>query len=140
MATLLPFSNEIASVLTSSGISIFSGLYQHSPSNLASSISKTVIDFIALSGIVYSSVLTAGESGSTTGILSGSMALFVAFVIPNLTFHFLTDKFCEKVACNPGKKLVFGLFLILVLFIVERYVVHPIAHSFSIHAEESHDE
>ena len=132
--TILPFSNEIANVLTSSGIAIFSGLYQHDPKTLTASVSKTLIDFAALSGIVMASIATAEESGSTTGIVQGILVLLVAFVIPNLTFHSLTAKFCGK--CKPLPKLAFGLSLIALLFVIERYVVHGIAHSFSEHHDE----
>ncbi len=135
---ILPFANEIANVMTSSGIAIFSGLYQHNPHGLAAIISKTVIDFIALSGIVMASVYTSEESGPVSGIVQGSLVLFVAFVVPNLTFHSLTEKYCGK--CNSGKKLAFGLSLIVVLFLIERFVVHKIAHSFSEHGEEDSHE
>lgn len=131
---VLPFSNEIASVLTASGIAIFSGLYQHSPSQLLPTVSKTLIDFAALSGIVMSSVQTAEEGGPVSGIVHGVLVIFVAFVIPNLTFHALTHKYCGQ--CSPGKKLAFGLGLIGLLFLVEKLVVHKISHAFV----ESHDE
>ena len=138
MASALAFSNEISSVLTSSGIAIFSGLYQHNPKGLRANISKTLIDFVALIGIVMASVNTASEIGSTAGIIQGALVLLVAFVIPNLTFHSLTDKFCGK--CKPIPKLAFGLSLIGILFLVEKYVVHGIVHSFAESHEESHDE
>lgn len=131
---VLPFSNEIASVLTASGIAIFSGLYQHSPEKLLPTVSKTLIDFAALSGIVMSSVQTAEEGGSLSGIVHGVLVIFVAFVVPNLTFHAITHKYCGK--CSPVKKLVFGLGLIGLLFLVEKLVVHNIAHSF---AEKHHE-
>jgi len=134
LVSILPFSNEISNVLTSSGIAIFSGLYQHDPKGLPATVSKTLIDFIALSGIVMASVQTSQKSGSTTAIVQGVLVLLVAFVIPNLTFHSLTQKICGK--CNAGKKLIFGFALIGILFAVERYVVHGISHSFA----ESHDE
>lgn len=133
-AQILPFSNEIASVLTASGIAIFSGLYQHSPDKLLPTVSKTLIDFAALSGIVMSSIQTAQEGGPTSGIVHGVLVIFIAFVIPNLTFHALTHKYCGK--CTPGKKLAFGLGLIGALFLVEKLVVHNISHSF---AEEHHE-
>lgn len=131
---VLPFSNEIASVLTASGIAIFSGLYQHSPDKTLPIVSKTLIDFAALSGIVMSSIYTAEEGGPISGIVHGILVIFIAFVVPNLTFHSLTHKYCGK--CSPGKKLAFGLGLIGLLFLVEKLVVHRISHSF---AEEHHE-
>jgi len=137
MSSVLPFSNEVASVLTGSGYKKFSGLYQHFPKGKAAILSKTLIDLAALSGIVISSVQTAEKSGSKVGIVQGILVLVVAFVIPNLAFDALTKKFCGK--CNSGKKLVFGLVLIGILYLVERYFVHGVAHSFAEeHETETH--
>lgn len=133
-SAILPFANEISNVLTSSGIAIFSGLYQHNPHGLVQIASKNLIDLVALSGIVMSSISVSEEYGPTSGTINGVLVLFVAFVIPNLTFHSITEKYCGK--CNAGKKLAFGLSLIVVLFLIERFVVHKIAHSFSEHGEE----
>lgn len=133
---ILPFSNEIASVLTASGMAIFSGLYQQSPDKLLPTVSKTFIDFAALSGIIMSSVYTAEEGGQVSGIVHGVLVIFIAFVVPNLTFHALTHKYCGQ--CTPVKKLLFGLGLIGLLFLVEKLVIHKISHSFSVSEHEEH--
>ena len=51
---ILPISNEIVSVLTASGVATFSSPYQHSPDKLLPTVSKMLIDFAALSGIMMS--------------------------------------------------------------------------------------
>jgi len=132
-STILPFSNEVLSVLTSSGLPIFAGLYEASPSTLRQTITKSLIDTTALSGIILAATATAAAHGSTSGAVQGIAIILVAFTLPGLTFHPLTHKFCHS--CSPSKKILFGLVLISILFLVERYVVHPIAHSYS----ESHD-
>jgi len=135
-STILPFANEVFGVLTASGLPVFAGLYESSPSTLKGTLSKTLIDAIALSGIILASTQTAANHGSTAGAVQGIAIILIAFVLPGLTFHPLTHKFCGK--CSPVGKIAFGLSLIAVLFLIERYVVHPISHSYSESHEEEH--
>ena len=123
--TILPFSNEVANVLTSSGLAIFSGLYKDVPKTRKQKISKTLIDLIALSGIILNAAHTAAKHGETAGITKGVVVILIAFVIPNLTFHTIVKKMCHR--CGKGKKLLFGLFLIAILsgleFLIDFLVV-----------------
>ena len=110
---ILPFSNEMANVLTSSGLLIFSGLYKDIPKTKKQKFSKTMIDLIALSGIILNAAHVAAKHGEKAGIIKGIIVILIAFVIPNLTFHTIVQKMCHR--CGKGKKLLFGLFLIAIL-------------------------
>ena len=136
MDQLLPFSNEIANVLTESGIPLFKNIYQSSPTKIGPTISKTFIDFVALAGIVAGSIEVAELEGSMSGTVHGVLVLFTAFVVPNLTFHSLTNKFCKKVKCNPVIKIGFGFFLIALLFVIEKTIIKKIVGNFAEHHDE----
>ena len=138
---LLPFANEIANVLTESGVLLFKGVYQAAPTKTGPIISKTIIDFLALAGIVAGSIEVAELEGPKAGTVHGALVLFAAFVVPNLTFHALTNKFCKRVKCNPAIKIAFGFFLIALLVVLEKTVIKKIVGNFAEHDdEETHEE
>ena len=64
---ILPFANEIANVLTESGVLLFKGVYQAAPTETGPIISKTLIDFVALAGIVAGSIEVAELEGPKAG-------------------------------------------------------------------------
>ena len=107
---IMPFSNEFANVLTSSGLAIFSGLYKDVPKTKKQKLSKMLIDLIALSGIILNAAHVAAKYGEVAGIAKGIIVIIVAFLIPNLTFHGIVKKFCYR--CRPWQKLVLGFLLI----------------------------
>ena len=123
--SVLPFSNEVANVLTSSGFAIFSGLYKDAPKTNKQKLSKITFDLIALVGIILNAVQVTAKHGATAGLIKGIVIIIIAFVIPNLTFHAIIEKICKR--CNHLTKLFFGLFLIGLLtgfeFLFDRYIL-----------------
>ena len=122
---ILPFSNEIANVLTSSGMIIFKGLYMDHPITTTQKLSKVLIDFVALAGIIFNAVSAAELHGKFAGLIKGVGVLLIAFIIPNLTIHDLLDKFCFL--CSPIQKIGLGLLFIGMLsgfeFLFDRFIV-----------------
>ena len=139
VASTLPFANELASVLTSSGASPFRNLYVESAHTVTQKLSKQVIDFAALFGILMNAVLAAQKHGKRAGLVKGFGVLVIAFVIPNLYMHEAIERLCH--GCGSAPKLMVGLFLIGVLTGVEvlfdRMVVERIARR---HHDNPHSE
>ena len=129
---IVPFSNEVGNVLTSSGMKVFSSIYKDTPKTNKQKLSKTIIDLIALSGIILNAAHVAAEHGELAGIIKGVGVVIIAFVIPNLTFHTLIHKFGLR---RPNwQKLIFGLVLVgaltgleilFDLFVVQRFHKKP---------------
>jgi len=101
----LPFTNEIANVLTASKIPLFENLYKQciDPYILDNKLLKKIsenkickgknilyrllIDLIALSGILLLVAKNAINYNYTTAILSGLNIILLSFIIPNLFLH-----------------------------------------------------
>ena len=135
LKSVLPFSNEVANVLTSSGFAIFSGLYKDAPKTNKQRLSKMVFDLVALVGIILNAVHVTRDHGATAGLLKGIVVIIIAFVIPNLTFHAIIERICKR--CNHLTKLFFGLFLIGLLTGFEIIFDHFIIELFH---EDEHTE
>ena len=135
LKSVLPFSNEVANVLTSSGFAIFSGLYKEAPKTNAQKLSKMLFDLVALIGLILNAVHVTKDHGATAGFIKGVVVIIIAFVIPNLTFHAVIEKICKR--CNHFTKLFFGLFLIGLLTGFEFLFDHYILELFH---EEEHTE
>ena len=137
--SIMPFSNEVANVLTTSGFAIFSGLYKDLPKTNAQKMSKMVFDLVALIGIILNAVHTTKAYGTTAGLIKGVVVIIIAFVIPNLTFHTIIEKVCKR--CNHFTKLLFGLFLIALLtgfeFLFDHYILELFHEDKSEDSEES---
>ena len=102
LSYVLPFSNEIANILTSSGIKLFDGVYKHCidkyliPQNILKIISKDKIcnqrdiiskimfDIISFIGIIIYISKNAIQYGYLTGILNGINIILFSFILPNL--------------------------------------------------------
>lgn len=119
-------SKDISNVFTSSGMVIFTSLYTYSMGSMSESISKTLLESLGLSGIIVASVYTSKEEGTISGIVRGILVLLVSFVIPNLTLHIFPNMFRRKLAAV--NKAVFGISILSILVLIERYVVPRIAH------------
>ena len=114
---ILPFANEITNLLT---LTIFDPqynikLYYHHPKNLDQDIQKTIIDLIALSGILY---ISAQEAKDTDNILNGFMIGFLyvlfAFSVPNI----FMNEILKLVPNNNMIKLLTGVIFIYILEIL----------------------
>ena len=121
-------SKDISNVFTSSGMLIFTSLYTYSTGSMYESIYKTLLGSLGLSGIIVASVYTSKENGTISGIVRGILVLLVSFVIPTLTLHISPNMFHRKLA--DVKKVVFGISILSIIVLIERYVVPRISHSF----------
>ena len=139
--SVMPFSNEVANVLTTSGFAIFSGLYKDLPKTNAQKLSKMLFDLVALIGIILNAVHVTRDHGATAGLIKGVVVIIIAFIIPNLTFHTIIEKICKR--CNHLTKLLFGLFLIGLLtgfeFLFDRYILE-LFHEEQKETEEGEEE
>ena len=120
---ILPFSNEIANVLTLSFTNI--NIYKHCPETLVEELSKMTIDFIALIGIIWNAVYTTYKyNNKIYGITKGFVILLVSFIIPNLFLKYIIDKI--NINFNLGVtlqdsiiKFIIGIIIILFLVFIE---------------------
>jgi len=120
---ILPFSNEIANVLTLSFTNI--NIYKHCPETLVEELSKMTIDFIALIGIIWNAVyITYKYNNKIYGITKGFVILLVSFIIPNLFLKYIIDKI--NINFNLGStlqdsiiKFIIGIIIILFLVFIE---------------------
>jgi hypothetical protein len=130
LAFILPFTNEFANVLTSSGYKSFEHLYrpcidrflideqelkyikEHKICKNKNVIYKLLIDFIALIGIILNISRSTLENGYTAGVLSGINIVMLSFIIPNLYLHKLISYFNFK---TKLMKLLIGIGIIGIL-------------------------
>jgi hypothetical protein len=120
----LPFSNELANVLTISEEGPFTRLYKPCPHSWTELSSKTIIDVCALTGIVWNVSHVSNKYGYIKGIIYGCMLILLAFIIPNLSMEPIINMLCghsetKNDECSHIKKLIVGLLYIFVLFILE---------------------
>jgi hypothetical protein len=105
LSIVLPFINEIANILTSSGLSIFKNLYKQciDPYLLDSVLidmisnkklcrgrdvfSKIMFDLLSLLGIILMIGKNSIKYGYLTGIATGLVIIFLGFITPNLILH-----------------------------------------------------
>ena len=113
---LLPFINEFANLLTLSG---FSKFYIHNPQTNTDLVNKLIIDFIALSAIIWNACYITQKENITHGIIKGVIIIFLAFIVPNLFLHKLIDLCTMCIEKNQTNKLLSGLFIIGVLLALE---------------------
>jgi len=127
---IFPFINEIANVLTSSGYKPFKNLYkpcidrflindeelQYITKNKVCKnthlIYKSIIDFIALIGIILNIARNTVQNGYIDGVLSGINIIIFSFIIPNLFLHKILQYFVIK---SKIKKILFGFIIIGIL-------------------------
>lgn len=127
LLNILPFTNEIANVLTVSDIPGFNHFYLECPSNFKEQIIKTIIDLISLIGIIWSVCLITENKGLTSGLVNGIMIIILAFVIPNLFMRRLVESICgnkEENKCNRFTKFTISVLFIILLVICEHYLTH----------------
>ena len=119
---IIPFFNELANLLT---ITIFDPqwnfkLYNHRPTNLGENIQKTIIDFIALNGIIYTALDEFKDTGNImNGIILGSLYLIFSFVILNLYMYDLL----QLAPKDNMIKLILGLLFIYILDLLTRTIM-----------------
>lgn len=133
LTIVLPFTNEIANVLTSTGYKYFENLYKPciddyliddkilkhiNNKKICKSkdyFNKIIIDLIALLGIILNICRNTLENGYYDGILSGINIVFFSFIFPNLFLHKIINYFVLK---SKSMKLIVGLIIIFILMII----------------------
>jgi hypothetical protein len=127
LEVLLPFTNDIANVLSSSGIKRLQKLYKENPITKVEYISKLLIDLISLTGILLTTVRTTKKHGTKLGLIKGVMELMIAFVIvPLLDIPSIMNKMCYK-KCYPLQKIIVGILIIGMIigieFLFDKYII-----------------
>ena len=139
---ILPFSNEIANVFTSSKLPLFSNLYKEciDPYLLSNNVlnkistnktsfnrickrkniySKLLIDIIALFGIILNIGKNSILYGYLTGILSGLNVVLFSFILPNLFLHKILHYIAHYFNIKNSYMLIFiGFICICILMVV----------------------
>lgn len=115
---ITPFFNEFANLFT---LTLFMPLYKlnlyaHHPHTMMEVFIKSLIDMVALGGIVANAAFVASQEADPSiafqlGVVKGLLYLFFAFMIPNL---FMGD-FLGMLPKNNVLKLLAGIVLIYVL-------------------------
>jgi hypothetical protein len=104
---LAPFSNEIANLLTISGVA---NLYPHHAISRTDTLKKSFFDMLALSGIISNSVITGNTYSYNFGLIKGILYLTFAFLIPNIFMHDIVNLDIFK-----NNKLLSGLLIVYCL-------------------------
>tara|TARA_A100001015_G_C14859568_1_gene659773 strand:- start:396 stop:899 length:504 start_codon:yes stop_codon:yes gene_type:complete len=130
LSFILPFTNEICNVFTSSGYKIFRNLYRPCIDEYILDekvkkyiknkkicknkdiVSKLIIDFIALAGIILNIGRATLEYGYFVGFASGLSIVMLSFILPNLFLHKLIHFTGVK---KKYMKIIVGLIIISIL-------------------------
>lgn len=137
LCVLLPFSNETAIVLTSSGLPLFHQLYSHCleesvlgdinvPIEVKKKIcrkkdyrNKIIIDLIAYLGIILFIGKNTLMYGYVTGVATGMVLIFCSIMLPNMflgkAIHKVTQMFHIR---NPYLFILVGVTLISALILL----------------------
>ena len=85
-AALMPFINEFMNLFTLTIFKPYFGIevYPHHPKTTNDRILKTVIDTLAITGIVANASHYGGEYSRDIGFVKGVLYSFFTFLIPNL--------------------------------------------------------
>ena len=119
---LLPFANEIANALTITETlknTPFQRLYKPCSSNLEKIIESSVIDSIALFGIIWNVSYMGSKHGTKMGCIYGIIVLLLSFVIPNALMERVVNSFQYYDSKYLKHIIAFGF--ILLLLIIEIY-------------------
>ena len=103
---ITPFANEIANVITISGIM---KLYVHHPETINQKIQVFILDFVALVGLCSNVAKYSKEYNYNMGLMKGVLLVVFSYLIPN----YFMNTFLEK--SSPKYRLLVGLFTIYCL-------------------------
>jgi hypothetical protein len=137
LCVVLPFANEIAIVLTSSGIPAFNQLYSNCleetvlgdtnvPIELKKKVcrkkdyrNKIIIDLIAYLGIILFIGKNTLMYGYVTGVATGMVLIFCSIILPNMFLGKAIHKVTHKLHIrNPYLFIMVGVTLILALMLL----------------------
>jgi len=137
LCVVLPFSNEIAIVLTSSGLPLFKQLYSNCleesilgdtnvPIELKKKVcrkkdyrNKIIIDLIAYLGIILFIGKNTLMYGYVTGVATGMVLIFCSIMLPNMFLGKAIHKVTQKLRIhNSYLFIIVGASLILALILL----------------------
>tara|TARA_Y100000817_G_C16818038_1_gene527552 strand:- start:890 stop:1327 length:438 start_codon:yes stop_codon:yes gene_type:complete len=123
---IMPFTNEIANALTISKEPGFERVYVPCTHNWKELEEKTIIDVIALTGILWNVSIVGSKHGERAGLAKGFMLIIVAFVIPNVFMEDFVEIFCgnkeDESKCSHHLKLFTGIIFIVLLLACEYFL------------------
>jgi hypothetical protein len=107
---ITPFANEIANVITISGIM---KLYVHHPESINQKFQVFILDFVALVGLCSNVATYSKKYNYNMGLVKGVLLVVFSYLIPN----FFMNTFLQKV--QPKYRLLVGL---LTIYCLELYI------------------
>lgn len=157
LSYILPYTNELANILTASGIKVFENVYKNCidkylvPQNVLKSIStkhicnqrdvvtKLFVNLIAFVGIIIYISKNAIQYGYLTGILNGIIIILFSFILPNL-YMFRTIRYIKKIMKFNTKysTILIGLSIVgilVALTILFEYIIYTYAAHIKIDPE-----
>lgn len=120
LRSILPFSNAMANMLSSSGMPVFAGIYAATPIGNAQIGIKLLIDLLTLSGVLFNTVHTTMEHGRVAGVIKGLLVVSLAFILPNMFMQPAMLKMCGLRCTSPWQKIAVGTGIIVLLTLVEK--------------------
>ena len=127
---LMPFANDIANALTISREPGFERFYVPCTHNWTELEEKTIVDVIALTGILWAVAIVGSKRGEMAGLAKGFMLIIVAFMIPNLFMEDFVEFFCgskdEEIKCSHHVKLVVAIIFVIILLGCEYFLSHQL--------------
>jgi len=127
LSIILPFTNEIAIVLTNSKLAMFKSLYPNcidTSLNIKKikcttqhNINKIIIDLISYLGIVLLIGKNTLHYGYATGVATGMVVLFWSEIIPTKFLGKITDGIM-KWLCTNNSYAYIGIGLIVILLLI----------------------
>lgn len=114
---LLPFSNDIANALTISDVGDFKRLYKPCNHDIDSKLKASLIDLIALFGIIWNVSYMASKYGTRAGCIYGFIILILSFIIPNEFMEISVNYICNMKNTKENECSVILKFIACILFI-----------------------
>jgi hypothetical protein len=125
-AALMPFINEFLNLFTLTIFAPYFGfeLYPHRPKTIKEGILKTMIDTLAITGIVANASYYGGQYSRDIGFVKGVLYAFFTFFIPNLFMNRVLGSKYHHVNLFLG--LVFIYILDIMVHGTSYYYIHHV--------------
>ena len=139
LSFILPFTNEIANVLTTSKHPLFKNLYRPciepflidkrvkiSKQNICNSkylLNKMIIDMIAMTGIAMLIARNAIDNGFDDAVIIGFVIIFLSFVFPNMFLHKILDFFQKRLNIKSSYGIMIIGFIIIAILVFITYIM-----------------
>ena len=116
----MPFANEIANAVTIGGGGRFKRLYKPCSTDIITKIKSSIIDTIALYGIIWNVAFMADKHGVKKACSYGLSVILLSYIIPNLFMEYTIERLprsSEKYVRILGLLgFIFVLFLSEIMF------------------------